>query len=387
MSVMPAKTQRDDHAGNLGEVVRLFLKLGFIGFGGPAAHIAMMRDEVVTRRKWFSDQEFLDMLGAASLIPGPSSTELGMYIGLRRTGWRGLIVAGVCFIAPAMLIVLALAWLYVRYGSTPAGESLLYGIKPVVVAIILQALWGLGKTAVKGPLFAAIGLAAAVLYVLGVNPLALLAAAGLLIMVIRNATALGKRGALLLVSLPPLYAAGQAAQNNVDLTRLFLIFLKIGAIVFGSGYVLLAFLRGDLVAGQGWLTDQQLLDAVAVGQFTPGPVFTTATFIGYLVAGIPGAILATIGIFLPGFVLVPVIDRAIAKVKSSSWAAGFLDGVNVGALGVMAGVSYQLGRAAIVDPLTAAIFVLALVAVFRFKVNAAWLVLAGGAIGLLRMLF
>ncbi|HLG69974.1 MAG TPA: chromate efflux transporter [Chloroflexota bacterium] len=374
---------REDH---LPEVMRLFTKLGFIGFGGPAAHIAMMRDEVVVRRKWLGEQEFLDLLGAASLIPGPSSTELSMYLGLRRAGWRGLIAAGVCFISPAMLIVLGIAWLYVAYGRTPAGENLLYGIKPAVVAIIIQALWGLGKTAVKGKLFAVVGLAAAVLYVLGGNPLALLAAGGLAIMLVRNWRSLGSKAPLVVFGLPPLYAAGDAIQGSADLTKLFLIFLKLGCIVFGSGYVLLAFLRGDLVAGQHWLTDQQLLDAVAVGQFTPGPVFTTATFIGYVVAGVPGALLATLGIFLPGFVLIPAIDRAIAKVKTSPWAGAFLDGINVAALGVMAGVTYQLGRAAVTDPLTVGILVLAILAVFRWKLNAAWLVLGGGVVGLARLL-
>lgn len=374
-----ASAPKQEH---LGEVIRLFLKLGFIGFGGPAAHIAMMRDEVVNRRRWVGEQEFLDMLGAASLIPGPSSTELGIYLGFKRAGWRGLIAAGVCFIAPAMLIVLGLAWLYVRYGSTPAGEDLLYGIKPAVVAIVVQALWSLGKTAVKGPVFAVLGVAAAVAYIFGANPLAILAGAGVLVAVVRNAS----RGALAVLALPPLYAAGEALQTSVDLTRLFLIFLKIGAIVFGSGYVLLAFLRGDLVEGQHWLTDPQLLDAIAVGQFTPGPVFTTATFIGYIVAGVPGALLATLGIFLPGFLLVPAIDRAIRAVKGSPWATAFLDGVNVGALGVMAGVTYQLARAAVVDPLTAIILLAAGVAVFRLRVNAAWLVLAGGVVGLVHLL-
>ncbi|MFI5268513.1 MAG: chromate efflux transporter, partial [Chloroflexota bacterium] len=339
--------------GNLSEVVGLFLKLGVIGFGGPAAHIAMMRDETVTRRGWVSEQEFLDMLGAASLIPGPSSTELGIYLGYRRAGWRGLLAAGVCFILPAMLIVLALAWLYVQYGSTPAGESLLYGIKPAVVAIVLQALWALAKTAVKGRWYIAVGVAAAAMYVLGASPLALLAAAGLLVAVVTNRGLFRQAKfdkALAILGVPAVMATAASAPG-VDLTRLFLIFLKMGAVVFGGGYVLLAFLRADLVVGQHWLTDRQLLDAVAVGQFTPGPVFTTATFIGYVLSGVPGAILATVGIFLPGFILIPVINVAMGSVKGSPWARGFLDGVNVAALGLMAGVSYQLARAAILDPI------------------------------------
>jgi chromate transporter len=377
----------DKSRGKLAEVIGLFSKLGVIGFGGPAAHIALMRDETVTRRGWVDEQEFLDMLGAASLIPGPSSTELGIYLGYRRAGWRGLLAAGICFILPAMLIVLAIAWLYVRYGSTPAGENLLYGIKPAVVAIVLQALWALAKTAVKARWYIVIGVAAAALYVLGGNPIVLLVAAGAIVSLALNGPLTAKAKPLMspaAIAAPPLLAAAAGAAP-VNLASLFLIFLKLGAIVFGSGYVLLAFLRGDLVVGQHWLTDQQLLDAVAVGQFTPGPVFTTATFIGYLVSGVPGAMLATLGIFLPGFVLVPAINAGIGKVKGSPWARGFLDGVNVAALGLMAGVSYQLGRAAIVDPVTGAVFILATLAVFRWEVNAAWLIAGGGAVGLLRM--
>jgi chromate transporter len=382
----PSELQ-DGAKGHLAEVVQLFLKLGVIGFGGPAAHIAMMRDETVARRHWLDEQQFLDLLGAASLIPGPSSTELGMYLGFRRAGWRGLILAGVCFILPAMIIVLAIAWLYVQYGRTTAGEQLLYGIKPVVVAIILQALWSLAKTAVKARWYIIVGALAAALYVLGAMPLVLLAAGGMFVALIVSRHSLRNvklDKVVAIIGVPPLVAASAVAPG-ADLTRLFLIFLKIGAIVFGSGYVLLAFLRGDLVVGQHWLTDQQLLDAVAVGQFTPGPVFTTATFIGYLVAGVPGAVLATVGIFLPGFLLVPVIDVVIGRIRTSAWARAFLDGVNVAALGLMAGVTYQLARAAVIDPLTGAIVALATFAVFRWRINAAWLVAAGGAVALLHL--
>jgi chromate transporter len=373
-----------------------------------------MREETVRRRHWLDDQEFLDLLGAATLIPGPSSTELGIYLGLRRAGWRGLIAAGVCFIAPAMLIVLALAWLYVRYGQAPAGQDVLYGIKPVVVAIILQALWSLGKTAVKGPLLAVLGLAAATAYLAGANPLVVLAASGLLVMAFANGRRLviGRTGAnplaalaadgllltalasgrrmteragLALPTVPSLFA-GLDAPAKAGLGSLFLVFLKLGAIVFGSGYVLLVFLRGDLVAATHWLTDQQLLDAVAVGQFTPGPVFTTATFIGYVVAGVPGALVATAGIFLPAFLLVPAVNLVLTQVKSSPWPRAALDGVNVAALGLMAGVTAQLGQAGLVDPLTVGIALLATVAAFWGRINPAWLVLGGGAIGLVRLL-
>ncbi len=381
--------------GSVGEVARLFLKLGFIGFGGPAAHIALMREETVRRRRWLDDQEFLDMLGAASIIPGPSSTELGIYLGLRRAGFWGLLAAGACFIGPALLIVLGLAWLYVRYGQAPGGQEALYGIKPVVVAIILQALWALGRTAVKGPPFGVLGLAAAAAYLGGANPVAVLAACSVLVMLGERlwrdsrhdgSAAEGRpRQQLFFVPGPAVLAGAAAGAGKASLGALFLVFLKIGSIVFGSGYVLLVFLRGELVTGPGWLTDQQLLDAVAVGQFTPGPVFTTATFIGYLVAGLPGALVSTAGVFLPAFVLIPVIDRVLEQVKTSPWVRGALDGINLAALGLMAGVSLQLGRAAISDPLMLAIGVAATAAAFSGRINPAWLILGGATIGLAKL--
>jgi chromate transporter len=345
-----------------------------------------MREETVRRRQWLSDQEFLDLLGAASLIPGPSSTELGIYLGYRRAGWKGLVAAGVCFIGPAMAIVLAIAWLYVEYGQLPAGQRLLYGIKPVVVAIVLQALWSLSKTAVKGPWLLAVGVAAAAAYLAGANPLAVLAAGGLVVMTIANRQRIAFRGALFLAlpAGPALFAGVEAPRAGLG--SLFLVFLKLGCIVFGSGYVLLVFLHGDLVSATHWLTDQQLLDAVAVGQFTPGPVFTTATFIGYVIAGVPGALLATLGIFLPAFLLVPAIDVVLTQVKSSPWVRAALDGVNVAALGLMAGVTVQLGQAALVDVWTVAIGLAATALAFWGRLNPAWLVAGGAAIGLLRIL-
>jgi chromate transporter len=368
----------------LREVAGFFLKLGFIAFGGPAAHIAMMNAEVVQRRQWVSRERFLDLLGAANLIPGPSSTELAIYLGTVRAGWPGLILAGVCFIGPAMLLVLAIAVAYVRLGSLPQAGWLLYGVKPVIIAIVLQALWTLGRGAVKGPLTAAVGLAALVLALAGVNLVVLLFAAGVLVLAVRkiSASTQGVRAAA--IAAPLLLAAGSGAATTapVSLWALTWVFLKIGSILFGSGYVLLAFLRADLVQRLGWLTDHQLIDAVAVGQVTPGPVFTTATFIGYLVAGFPGALLATLGIFLPSFVLVAVTYPIIGKLRSSRWTGGFLDGVNVASLGLMAAVTWYLGRAALVDAVTVAILLVALVLVFRYKVNSAWLVLGGGLVGL-----
>jgi len=375
--------------GTLGEVAGVALKLGVTAFGGPAAHIALLREEVVARRGWLSDQYFLDLIGATNLIPGPNSTEMVIHVGYIRAGWRGLVAAGALFILPAAAITLAFAWAYVRYGATPAGEWLLYGVKPVIIAVVVQALWGLGRTAVKGPFLAAVGAATALLYLLGFNELVLLFGGALLVFLVETAlrrrargtpvAALLPVGALSLPALPLL--ALQAAAVPVSLGTLFLTFLKIGAVLYGSGYVLLAFLRGDFVERLGWLTDQQLLDAVAVGQFTPGPVFTTATFVGYLVAGLPGAVLATLGIFLPAFLFVALLHPIVPRLRRWPWTAALLDGVNVAALGLMAAVAWQLGRDAIVDVPTALLAVAAALLLIRFKVNSAWLVLAGGAVG------
>lgn len=362
-------------AGELRGLARLFLALGIVGFGGPAAHIAMMRDEVVRRRGWLSDQEFLDLLGATNLIPGPNSTEMAMHVGSVRAGLAGLIVAGLCFIAPAAVLVGTLAALYVRYGTTPEASWVLYGIKPVIIAIVLQALWALGRSALRTPPLVAIAGAAFGLYLVGVNELVLLAAAGVVGLLLLRGTILP---GLALLALP--VAVGSA---TFHLLRMFLLFLKTGAVLYGSGYVLLAFLRGDFVARLGWLTDQQLLDAVAIGQFTPGPVLTTATFVGYLLAGIPGAALATIGIFLPGFIFVALSHPVIPRLRRSRTAGAVLDGVNAAALGLMAGVTLQLGRAALVDAWTALLAVAAVILLVRTKVNSVWLVGLGAAAGLL----
>ncbi|MGH2348255.1 MAG: chromate efflux transporter, partial [bacterium] len=351
------------------ELAGLFLKLGTIAFGGPAAHIAMMREEVVRRRRWMDDQHFLDLLGATNLIPGPNSTEMAIHIGYARAGWPGLIVSGVCFIVPAMGIVLALAWIYIRYGTLPEATAVLYGIKPVVIAVVVQALWGLGRIAVRSVLLAVLGAVTLSLYFLGVNEIALLA--GGAIVTVLAAGVSRARAAQLSGALPWIVAAPAAAQAAVaaafSLGTLFLTFLKIGAVLYGSGYVLLAFLRNDFVVRLGWLTDRQLLDAVAVGQVTPGPVFTTATFIGYVLGGWSGALLATLGIFLPSFVFVAASYPFIGRMRRSPWAAALLDGVNVAALALMAGVTWQLGRAAVVDWLTAALAVLSAILLFRFR--------------------
>ncbi len=372
-----------DDSRRITELAKLFTRLGFTAFGGPAAHIAMMHDEVVVRRQWLSEQHFLDMVGAVNLVPGPNSTEMAIHIGQERAGWRGMLVAGFCFIMPAALIVLALAWAYVEYGSTPQATALLYGITPVIIAIVLQALIRLAQTAVRSPLLAAAGVVVFLLFLYGINELVLLFGMGALVAAITLARrGLGQASLLPLMGFGGLTAAVQEAAQ-VNLTQLFLVFLKVGALLYGSGYVLLAFLRNDLVVQLGWLTDQQLLDAVAVGQFTPGPVFTTATFVGYVLAGVPGAVVATVGIFLPSFLFVALLGRIVPAMRRSPWTAALLDGVNVAALGLMAGVLVQLGRAAIVDWLTALLAIAALVVLLRFKLNSAWLVLAGGVVGLL----
>ena len=373
-------------SGRLVEVAAYFLKLGITGFGGPAAHIAIMHAEVVKRRKWLDDQRFLDILGATQLIPGPNSTEMAIHIGFLRAGWPGLIVGGLCFILPAVLIVTALAWAYVRFGSLPEVSSALYGIKPVIIAVIAQALWNLGRKAVKDPLTAVVGVAVLALYFLGVNEIALLFAGGLAVMIARNLRRLGKGGATgtLLFLAGPGFPAMAAAPFS--LPAMFLIFLKIGAVLYGSGYVLLAFLRADFVVRLGWLTDRQLLDAVAIGQITPGPVFSTATFIGYLLGGMPGALLATLGIFLPSFLFIALSSPFIPRLRKSALAGGLLDGVNVASLGLMAAVTWQLARASFVDLPTIAIGLVSAVLLIRFKVNSTWLVLGGATIGLVNML-
>jgi chromate transporter len=352
----------------LRELASLFLRLGTISFGGPAAHIALMHDEVVRRRQWLPEQEFLDLLGATNLIPGPNSTELAIHIGHRRAGWPGLLVAGACFILPAAVIVTALAWVYVTYGALPEAHAVLYGVKPAMIAIVLQALIALSHTALKSSGLVVLGIACAAAVFAGVHELAVLFGGALLWLVWKSGS--GRDTRMLAVPIWPL----------------FLFFVKTGSVLFGSGYVLLAFLRADLVERWGWLTESQLLDAIAVGQVTPGPVFTTATFIGYILAGPIGAVVATIGIFLPAFFFVAISGPLVPRLRQSPLASTFLDGVNATSLALMAAVTWQLGRSAIVDPVTLLIAVAAAVALLRYKLNSAWLVLGGALAGLLRTL-
>ncbi len=374
----------EDQATALWALARLFLKLGTTAFGGPAAHIAMLRHEVVERRNWMGESEFLDHLGASNLIPGPTSTELVIHIGRKRGGWPGLLVAGTCFILPAALMVGALAWAYVRYGKLPAVAGLLYGVKPVVIAIVLQALWRLGRTAIKNVWLAVVAALTIVVAVTGVHPLLVLAI-GALLGLVGSLSQSRERGGFV-----PSLGLGMVATGaaSAALGPIFISFLKIGAVVFGSGYVLLAFLHAELIERHGWITQQQLLDAVAVGQVTPGPVFTTATFLGYLLHGTSGAAVATLGIFLPAFFFVAVSAPLIPKIRASRLAGAALDGINVASLALMAVVTWQLARSAVVDWITAALAVASAVLLFRFpRLNSFWVIVVAGAIGAVRYAF
>ena len=387
----PPNGEQGRFSGSVVEVVTLALKLGLTAFGGPAAHVAMLRDEIVTRRRWMSDSYFLDLLAASNLIPGPNSTEMVIHAGYHRAGWRGLLAGGLFFILPAALITLAFAWVYERYGTTPQLESFLYGVKPVVIAVIVQAIWGLGRSIASQLPLLGVSLIALALSLLGLNELVVLIGFGVAVMVARVVTERGVAGFLFFVEVPQgllhrspeLAPALAAAVEPYSPIRLFLELLKTGATLYGTGYVLLSFLQQDFVENLGWLTEQQLLDAVAVGQFTPGPVFTTATFVGYLVGGWGGAALATAGIFLTAFVLGGLTHSLVPKLRSSRWASGFLDGVSAAAVGMMAAVTVVLGRAALVDMFTIVLAVIATLLLVRFKINSAWLIVVGGMLGVL----
>ena len=376
----------------IGQLLGLFLKLGVTAFGGPAAHIAMMEDEVVTRRGWMTRERFLDLIGATNLIPGPNSTEMAIHIGFVRAGIVGLVVAGVSFILPAALLTLGCAWAYDQFQTVPEAEALLYGIKPAVIAVILSAVWRLGNTAAKGPFLIVIGLLVMLSVLFGINEIIALLSGGIVGILWQLGSRLGKGKTLLgfawLPSSNLTLSVTAASPSSVTLTSLGLFFLKIGCVLFGSGYVLIAFLQGGLVEQYQWLTQQQLLDAVAIGQFTPGPVLTTATFIGYVLAGPLGALVATLGIFGPSFLFVLATNPLIPRLRQSAVAGAFLDAVNASAIGLMAAVTVELARHTLIDWETkqvdwaAGLIALAsAVVLFRYKVNAAWLVLGGAMIG------
>jgi chromate transporter len=378
--IVPSMTR-----GTLREVAIVFLKLGLLAFGGAAGQIAMMRRELVERRRWLSEQDFLDLFGIMNLIPGPSSTETVIALGYWRAGWPALLLGGGLFILPAMLMILALAWVYVHYGSLPAVQWVLYGVNPIVIAIIADALWSLGRAAMKNVWLWLLGMAALGLYFRGVSVVIIILGAALLAGAIALAEKRKRDARPAFFPLAAMAGAAAAAVAAIpfSMTRLFLTMLKIGAVSYGSGYVLLAFLHHDFVRHLHWLTEKQLLDAIAAGQITPGPVYASATFIGYLTGGLKGALLATLGIFLPSFVFVAIIFPLIPKLKGSPAARTFLDGINAATMGLMAAVSWQLARGAIVDTFTALEAGFAFLILLRFKINAAWLILGGVAAGCL----
>jgi chromate transporter len=366
----------------LKEVAQVFLLLGFVGFGGPAAHVALMRREIVQRRRWVEEKEFLEMYAACNLIPGPSSTELAIFLGYRRAGWRAMLLAGVLFILPAMLIMLGIAWAYTHYRSTTGASAIFYGLRPVIVAVILWALVDLAGRVLRRPLSVLISVGALGLAMLGVYPLLVLAAAAVAVLAAETSRKLPSSTAPALLPIGGyLLDAGWPELSRLPLV--FLTFLKIGAISYGSGYVLLAFLHADFVANLHWLSDKQLLDAVALGQATPGPVFTTATFLGYLFAGLPGALLATIGIFLPGFVFVPFLQPLVRLARERSSVGSMLDGVNAGVLGLIAAVTLQIGRAAVVDLATVLIVVVSFAILRRWPLSSPALIAGGAGLGVL----
>ena len=371
--------------GSLREVTLLALRLGFTAFGGPAAHIAMLRHEVVERSQWLSNGRFLDLMGVTNLIPGPNSTEMVMHIGRERAGWKGLVAAGSAFILPAASITLVFAWLYVRYGTTTVGESMLDGIKPVTLAVILQAVWTLGRTAAKSTTHVAVSVLVGVLYLLGINELLLLFGGAALAYAAHKMMAAPASISLLAPGLLGSATSWLAATDpavSYNGLRLFVGFLKIGGLLYGSGYVLVAFVEGEFVERLGWITEQQLLDAVAVGQFTPGPVFTTATFIGYLTGGFSGAVIATVAIFLPGFIFVAIAHRLIDRLLEIAWVRPLLDGINAAAIGLMAGVALILAREAVAGPWTALVGIVALLLLIRFRLNSALLIVGGALLGI-----
>lgn len=387
--------------GTLREVLGYFLRLGVVAFGGPAAHIAIMRRELVAQRRWMTDEEFVDHLGITNLIPGPNSTEMTMHLGARRAGWRGLYAGGLAFILPAVSITLVLAWAYVRWGTTPAGEGILLGVQPVILAVIVQAIWGLRTAAFKGPGLLLLALAVAAGSLAGIQELILLPGAGLGWLA-WSLVARGRSGGtwsprlrgwrvfggvlgavvLLLGAAGPALAAADGNEGDATAGGLFLVFLEIGSVLYGSGYVLVSFMETELVDERGWLTTQQLVDAIAVGQFTPGPLFSSATFAGYVAAGWGGALAATAGIFLPSFVFVTATHPLVERVRRWRWTRFFLDGVNAAAVALMAVVTVRLAEQVAVRGIQVGLLLVTAVVLVRWSPNTAILVLAGAAAGL-----
>jgi chromate transporter len=367
-----------------GELFRFFIRLGLTAFGGPAAHIALMERGAVEERAWMSREQFLDLVGACNLLPGPSSTQVAMALGFARARWGGLAIAGACFIVPASLATLGLAWAYVHYGHMPQAQGLLYGTKPVMVAIVVQAIWRLGRLALRGWFLLLAGLGCFAAALAGVPPIILLLTAGGVAALAANRGRIRFRRAQGFAVLPAAGVAGgvTATTAAVGLFPLALTFLKLGVVVFGSGYVLLAFLQRDLVDRLHWVTQAQLLDAVTAGQVTPGPVFATSTFLGYLLHGYAGAAVATIAIFAPSFLMAGAVGAFAGRIRRSKLAASFLDGVNAAAVALMAAVALALGRATLVDGWTWALALVSVVALVRFRINATWLIAGGAVVGI-----
>lgn len=371
---------------HLKEVALIFLRIGATAFGGPAAYIAIMQQETVRKRGWLDDQEFLDLLGVTNLIPGPNATEMALFLGLKRSGWLGYLASGILFIIPGVIATLVIAWAYVNYGSLPQVGWILYGIKPVVIAIVIGALWDLGRKGVKDLLTAVVGAAAIAAYFLGFNEIALLFAGAAVVLLTRFVIRLVRESKQKLLAIPLLplgFSASALGSTKIPFsqTTLFLSMLKIGSVIYGSGYVLYAFFNSEFVVRLGWLTHQQLIDAIAVGQITPGPVASSATFVGYLMGGWKSGLLATLAFFIPSFVLVAAVSHFVPLLRKKWWLSAFLDGVNVSALALMIGVSWTLGRNAIIDWFTIALALVALIAVFKFKINSALLIIGGAALG------
>lgn len=370
---------------NLKETANFFLRLGFTAFGGPVVHIAMMRDEAVVKRKWMSDQHFIDLVGATNLIPGPNSTEMAIHIGQERAGWRGLIIAGICFIIPAVLITLCFAWLYKSYGQLPQVQPFIYGIKPAIIAVIIAAIYPLALKSLKTVELGIIGIICLALCFFGISQIAILFGAGFLEMGLL-AIRLGNKNTV--YSLHPFIIFELVSNRlfgHINI-NLFLTFLKIGAILYGSGYVLFAFLDAELVH-KGIITHQQLIDAIAAGQFTPGPVFSSVAFIGYQINGITGAVISTIAIFLPSFLFVAFLNPMVRKMRGSQLFGAFLNAVNVASIALIIFVCYQLGRDCLINWREILIAVCSASILFRFRwLNSAFIILGGALSGYLLLL-
>lgn len=381
---------------HLKELAGVFFKLGIIGFGGPAAHIAMMEHEVVGKKKWMTREHFLDLIGATNLIPGPNSTEMAMHCGYHRAGWPGMIVAGMGFIIPATLITGAIAWFYQQYGSLPDIKPILYGIRPAILAIIINAIYKFGKKALKDWQLGIIGAAVMTASLAGMNEVLVLLFGGLLGMFWLSFSQkmehvkqsffplplLSAKPGYLKTAIAATALSSAHVAGNVSLIKLFLVFLKIGSVLFGSGYVLIAYLQDEIIDRLGWLTQQQLVDAIAIGQFTPGPVSSAVTFVGYQIIGIKGAILATAGMFLPSFFFVAILNPFIPKMRASRWVSCFLDAVNIGSVAIMAVAVIQLARVSLINWQTWLIALMSVAVTFVFKnVNTLWIVIGSSIVG------